>query len=224
MADPDTLPDSFDPTGPCPHCGRTSNYSYEGSFHLAIQGIQPEVGINQASLLRCMGCKKGVMVVEELTSLAPSTKWKGIYWWPTPGALDLDPAIPEPIGHAYSEGMRCLSVQCPSAAAVMFRRGLEAIVTDRGSKEAQQALTKSLSRALTQMATDHTLEPSIVEWAKEIRLVGNVGAHFDPLSRVEIQDAEDLGRLVRQILTYLYELPARVSRSRMRRSTPPQTP
>lgn len=58
---------------------------------------------------------------------------------------------------------------------------------------------------------------SLAEWAGEIRVVGNVGAHFDPREAVEQTEAEDLGRLLRQLLAYVYEMPAKIRRTRDQR-------
>ncbi len=52
-------------------------------------------------------------------------------------------------------------------------------------------------------------------------MVGNVGAHLDPIKDVALEEARDLARLTRQLLEYVYELPARVARSRQARQAVP---
>jgi hypothetical protein len=52
------------------------------------------------------------------------------------------------------------------------------------------------------------------EWAKELRLAGNVGGHFDPIDDVTLQEAEGLSKLLRSVLVYLYEVPAKLRRAR----------
>lgn len=97
----------------------------------------------------------------------------------------------------------------------MFRRSLEAIIRDRGSAAAVKALDDgNLAAGLRVMADEKDLDPTLAEWAKEIRLAGNVGGHFDPMDDVQPEEAEDLGKLLRSVLTYLYEMPARLKRSR----------
>jgi hypothetical protein len=108
--------------------------------------------------------------------------------------------------------MRALSVDCPRAAAVMFRAMLGAIVLDKGSEDAQQA--GSLFKQLKRMAEEQTLHPSLVDWAAQIRLVGNAGAHPEDLDPVTLAEAQDLARLCRQLLTVVYELPAQIRRAR----------
>lgn len=70
----------------------------------------------------------------------------------------------------------------------MFRRTLEAIVKDKGGRDAQTSV--------------------------EIRIVGNAGAHFDPMNDVKQAEAENLAKLLRSLLDYLYEMPARIQRTR----------
>jgi hypothetical protein len=220
MANPDTLPDSSDPTGPCPRCGRTSNFSYNGAYATKIDAV-PGAGqlvTEQVVVMTCMGCQEGTTVVEERED---GGTYRGVHWWPPPGAFSLDPAVPKTIRSAYDGGMHCLGAHCPRAAAVMFRRVLEAMVNDKGSAAAQTAADKNLAQGLKVMADEHVLQPALAEWATEIRVVGNVGAHLDPIKDVALDEARELARLTRQLLEYLYELPARVARNRQARQAVP---
>jgi hypothetical protein len=94
----------------------------------------------------------------------------------------------------------------------MFRGILTAVVWDRGGEVAQQA--HSLFQQLEAMEQEGTLHPSLVEWAAEIRLVGNAGAHFDELAPVDQAEATTLAHLCRHLLTVVYEAPARIRRAR----------
>ncbi len=59
------------------------------------------------------------------------------------------------------------------------RRGtLEAITVDKGET------TGGLADRLKKLAASGVLQPTLVDWAKEVRLVGNAGAHFDPIDSV----------------------------------------
>jgi len=168
-----------------------------------------------------MGCNDCLIVVEEMVRGAQAggipAVYKGIHWWPTPGSTDLDPDIPPDVGSAYSEGMRALSVKAPRAAAVMFRGMLAQLVMDKGSDTAKAK--RNLFDRLEQMSTDGSLHPSLIEWAREIRVLGNVAAHPDSLDPVSEQEAADLGRLCRQLLNVIYEVPARIMRARAGRGS-----
>jgi hypothetical protein len=90
----------------------------------------------------------------------------------------------------------------------MARRCLEAITVDQGENAG------TLKNRLERLATRNVLHPSLVEWSNELRLVGNVGAHFDPISDVSQEDARQLLNFLRELLKYLYELPAALTRRR----------
>jgi len=224
--DPDRLPTSTDPTGPCPRCGRTSNFTNPiGPFPVTFTqrySDPPGAGrpsMEQVVVLECPGCRQCTVVVERDVGPpgAPVRNLEGIHWWPAPGAADLDPDVPEPVASAFSEGMRALSVNCPRAAAVMFRGVLTVVVRDQGGEAARQA--SNLYQQLKGMEQEGTLHPSLVEWAAEIRLVANAAAHLDELEPVDQAEAADLSRLCRQLINLVYESPARIRRARRLRAT-----
>lgn len=215
--DPDRLPTSDDPNGLCPRCGRLSNFALRTS-HAVTSGpmIPPNLvrpPIDVMAVLECFGCQQCTVVIQRnVASEGSAPRYEGIHWWPAPGATDLDPEVPEPVGSAFAEGMRALSANCPRAAAVMFRGMLATVVQDKGSDAAKKA--PNLHQQLKAMEQEGTLHPSLVEWATEIRLVGNAGAHFDELAPVDRAEAADLARLCRQLINVVYETPARIRRAR----------
>jgi hypothetical protein len=126
----------------------------------------------------------------------------------------LDEAIPEGLRDGYAESMRALSARAPRGAAVLLRRVLEGVVKTSGSGEAQKLAGESLFKGLKQMADDGDLDRNLAEWAKEVRLTGNAGGHYELAEDVTQAEAEDLAKLVRQILHYTYEMPAKLRRAR----------
>lgn len=230
---PDTLPDSLDPNGPCPRCGRIAAFTPAGNVDLDwdtqtnvldASGGHQRRGIERVSGLYCNGCERGVAVVEEeWTGDAPSRDgmktggtitWRGIHWYPPPGSGAMDEAVSVIVQRAYDEAQRCMAARAFGASAVMLRRTIEAIVLDQGGPETLAALTRNLASGLAALGAEGKLQGSLVEWAREIRLVGNVGAHFDPLDEVSEADAISLDHLVRRLIEYVYEMPARIRRSR----------
>jgi hypothetical protein len=123
----------------------------------------PEM-LEQVSVLQCCGCGEGFAVVEEqivsgkpkpLGGNSGSVSWLGLHWWPPATFAALDNSIPANSREAYIEGAKCLSIRAPRAAAVMFRRTLEALVSDKGSTQAVQSLSsKNLASALQVMADE----------------------------------------------------------------------
>ncbi len=172
----------------------------------------------------CMGCGQASAVVEEKWvgqqpwrqgGRSGTIRWRGVHWWPPLAISGITDAVPQPIRSCFEEGLRCLSAGAPRGAAVMFGRTLEAIVRDKGSPEAVTAMEKNnLATGLRVMADEHAITPDLAEWAKEIRLARNVGGHFDPMDDVDVAEAEDLSKLLRSLLVYLYEVGAQIRRAR----------
>jgi hypothetical protein len=140
--DPDALPDFTDPSGPCPHCGRVSNFTVvarvgvgfkKGVSALARTGERMPVSDQEASILACHGCGDCTVVIED----PHDGGWRRIHWWPVPGAGAFDPAVPAPIAAAYDEGLRCLSAGAPNGAAALLRNALTLIVIDQGTETAK---------------------------------------------------------------------------------------
>lgn len=211
------------------------SFDYEDRIPQLAGQAEPNV-LDRVVVLRCSSCRQAVVVVEE-QRLGPrpsrdvptnelrerrnpsdgisSIRYRGVHWWPHPGAAQLDSAIPEPLREAFSEGMRCLGVEAPRAAAVMFRRTVEGIVRDTNSKKAVAQLdSNDLAGALKILAKESVLDSTLGEWADDVRLLGNTGGHFDPIGDVSMEQANDLAQLVRQILRYHYEERARRERIR----------
>jgi len=94
----------------------------------------------------------------------------------------------------------------------MARRTLEAIATDKG--EANGALAQRLSN----LSTKGFLHATLADWAKEVRLIGNVGAHFDPISDVSLDDARQLIDFIRELAKFLYVLPYELNERRTEKS------
>lgn len=230
----EALPDSTSPYGPCPRCGRLSNFTakgnapvtYDGGATMGLGGTQHEPTYDERlTVLQCQGCDQNVVVIEEQYVGGRRTRdggtrsglqeWRGVHWWPTPGMRPGNPDVPAAVSEAVAEATRCLAVQAPRAAAVMLRGALGQIVVDRGSPEAQKK--PNLASQLKQMADEHSLDKTLAEWASHVRTLGNAGAHPNELEPVTIDEAHELSRLMAALLDYLYVMPANVRRARQAR-------
>ncbi len=220
------LPDSTLPQGFCPRCEKQSSFDLIGSQPITFDpdsyfaerdGTRIPVHLDRASALYCRNCRQGIVVVEEQHVAGRSWRetrsgggeitWRGIHWWPGAGA-QVSADVPADIAEAFGEAARALQAECPRASASMARRTLEAITVEKGET------TGVLADRLKNLTMKGVLVPALAEWAKKVRLVGNVGAHFDPLNCVSKRDAEQLISFVRELLKYLYELPAELARRR----------
>ena len=240
-SNPDSPPDSADPSGPCPRCGRVSTFSNEGSAPVTFEegryainrdGSREGIAVHQVSVLGCRGCGQRVVVIEEAGfegvplsqggTRSGRQSWHGMHWWPPPTAGSVHASVPEALRESYAEGLRCHGVRAFRAAVVMFRRCLEGIVEAKGSPEAQGILASrgpgKIAKAIDQMVADGDLTKELGEWAHEVRLVGNEGGHWDPLDAVTADDANSLSNLVSGLFDYLFILPANL---RARRQSQP---
>lgn len=218
------LPDSALPHGLCPRCQKQSSFEVGTPQPLTFEperllvelgGSATPAHLDQVCVLYCRNCKQGVVVVEEERIADRSWRenaegggvitWRGIHWWPAADA-HVSADVPTEIAEVFKEAARALHAECPRASAVMARRTLEAITADKGETKGD------LADRLKNLATKGVLLPTLADWAREVRLVGNVGAHFDPIKTVSKKDAEQLVTFVRELLKYLYELPAELAR------------
>ena len=219
---PDTLPTFADMSGPCPRCGRVANFNLVNHQPLRIlesmSGPQPGGQVTQsriveqATVIECMGCKGTSVVIE--AEIGNQYGMKPVQYYPTDHLADLQrvAGVPAGIVEAYSEGVRCLSVQSPNAAAAMFRTTIAQIVQDNGSAAAKGKRT--LKEAIKQMVQDKTLWDDFGDWADHIRDTGNAGAHGEAFDPVTMDQATELKRFTREMINFLYEQPARRAAAR----------
>lgn len=90
----------------------------------------------------------------------------------------------------------------------MSRRALEAICADKGETSGV------LAGRLNALKTKDILQPTLADWVKEGRFIGNVGAHFEPMKTVTMDDAKQLMPFLKELMKYLYELSAELERKR----------
>jgi len=229
--DPDSLPWSEDPSGVCPNCNRTANFDVVTEANSYQDNRQHNVGPSHfAVILRCQGCRRGLVVVEALPphhlgyALDQAMKYPDrhpILWWPTPGAGTLDQSVPDHIADVFDESTRCLSVQAAGAAVERMRLMLAMIVRDQAP---DLKLKGTLAAQLQKLSDEGLLHPSLAAWAQEIRELGNASAHADDPTKIppNLNDAVTLHKLCRRLVENLYEIPARIGRDRA--ALPPTTP
>lgn len=229
------LPDSSRPEGLCPRCKKLCGFLLFNSIPVLINFDLCKGGwaeflvkdskeikasnykfIEQVSVFVCYNCKRGVVVIEEqvidetTAGRIPYTgKYQGKHWWPLPDTeLTLD--IPIDIAEVFTEASMALMARCPRASLVMARRTLEAIVVDKGETKGD------LFERLKNLKDKGSLHPDLWIWADKIRKIGNLGAHYDPINKVTSEEAEKVLSFVRELLKYLYEIPANIQRLQLK--------
>jgi Domain of unknown function (DUF4145) len=222
--DPDRLPDTSDPSGPCPRCGRPSNFGLHATFPLTYkvgivavthEGRSQRVPAQQVAVLECAYCQQNIVVIE---TVGNGPGGHGFHWWPTPGGGTMGPEVHEGVSQAYGEGVRCMSANAPNGAAAMFRTALAYLVEDKGSEQAKSK--RDLKDKIRQLAKDGGLPSSLVDWANHVRLYGNAAAHPDVYGEVSIQEAQEIANLIKTLVEVIYVLPAIIAARQASRLPP----
>src|SRR5260370_42497354 len=121
--------------------------------------------------------------------------------------------IPESLRLEHKEARACFSNGSYTATVVMVRRTLEGVCAENGVKK------QPLIKALQQLEKDGLIEGRLLEWAEELRVLGNDGAHFTG-RRVSREDAQDALALAEALLDYLYVFSAQFAEFKQRRGAP----
>jgi len=222
----DGLPDSYRPNGLCPRCGKQSSFEINGELPVTFDGgiVYPPKGgtpyrgySDRVISMICRHCNQGVVVVEEeWIGDHPSrsgivkggeVSFRGIHWWPLPQSK-LSDDIPAEISNIFIEAVQVYYAKAPRATAVMLRLTIEAISAHFGESSG------SLAQRLQSLSSKNILQPSLSDWAREVRLLGNQGAHYDPANEVTMEDATQLLNFTQELMKYLFELPAELKRRR----------
>jgi Domain of unknown function (DUF4145) len=210
-SNPDTLPNKSDPTGKCPRCARVANFavvSSEGLRSGSIDNTRTHGTIEWVTVLECHGCHGKSLVVDLVDSFhggGLGFACHGVMWWPTDNLGDIEQlaGVPKDIVAAYSEGVRCLAVQAPNAAVAMFRTAIAQIVEEKGSAAAKAK--SSLFDRIEQMVQEKALWEGFGNWAHHVRKTGNAGAHGEKFDPVTLEQATDLQKFLRGLISFLYE-------------------
>ena len=92
----------------------------------------------------------------------------------------------------------------------MSRRTLEAITVDKGESEGV------LAKRIKNLISKGILDKNLGDWATEVRLIGNSGAHFDPITDVEKEDANQIILFIEELIKYIYVMQAEIARRKKR--------
>jgi len=140
-----------------------------------------------------------------------------IVWWePHSAQAEVPAGVPGPIVADYKEAQLALGYELYKAAAVMFRRSVQGAAIDKGAP-----IEKRLRDQIDWLAANGRITGDMKDWAHELRLFGNAGAHpgDDLLENVSAAEAADSFAFARAFLDYLYVMPDRIARAREARAS-----
>jgi hypothetical protein len=174
----------------CPYCDVHSTFTFGTSF-------------GNSSIYECDKCSGLVLLIFEDRKVVDQYPKR---------IPQLDDSIPSEVANDYIEAIKCFDVGANKASVVMCRRALQTSVIERGAKR------HKLTQQIDELFKKGIITKDIKDWAHEIRLTGNIGAHPDEdgLKDVTPKDAEELIRFIEEYLNYVYVMPSKVTAKRTR--------
>lgn len=162
------------------------------------------------ALLQCRGCYSAALIQQEYPSRKNDLGLsEPVRLWPEARA-PLSEAVPQGIRLDYQEAVRCIDNRAFKAAAVMVGRTLESVCADH------EKLKSNLMSSLEAMRSANVIDDRLYQWADELRLLRNLGAHHSAVA-ITRQDAYDALALCEALLDYVYVLGARFAEFQNRR-------
>ncbi len=183
---------------------------------LSPDGKRSRDFFDRITSLNCRNCNQPVIVIEEKfvgdkpgkeNKTSGTVSWHGFFWWPFP-STHFSEEVPVSIQKIIQEVKVTFAAQCYRSSAVMARRALEAITVDKGESEG------ILVQRIKNLVSSSKIDRNIGDWSTEIRLIGNVAAHFDLADDVEKEDANQILLFIDQLINYIYIIPAVVNKRR----------
>lgn len=200
----------------CPHCGAKVHIVKLWSDHHALSNRDTEFYV----VFRCKPCKRLILKTyffrQNPYDSNTSLEAKG---WDEKFPITLDSElskadsehIPEDVLSDYQEALKCKSIGANKASCSMFRRALQNSLVGLGADPELDLVAQinSLSR----------LPEDIKDWAHQIRIFGNWGAHpdKDKLKDVEPGDVEEVHDFISKFFIFMFIMPNKVSASRAKR-------
>lgn len=190
----------------CGHCGFNGPLEHRGNVtgesHTRIDRDIGEYSWEVIwSLSRCPQCKEPTLATYSWSdefSDPDATVPTVVY--PSPR----DDSVLPPLVRKHREAARRVKGIDPSFYALGIRRMLEAMCLSEG------AHGRNLNQQLQSLATEGRLPQTLVDVTKQLRQLGNLGAHVGDVEIVE-SDVPLIDGLAEAMLEYLYRAPAAVA-------------
>jgi len=134
-----------------------------------------------------------------------------------PSTIDFDPdGVPASVLASFDEAIRCHSVGCFMASALMVRRTLEEVCLDKG------ATGKDLKARIADLRGKIVVPDELLSAMDELRLLGNDAAHIEAKSydKVSAEEIEVAIEFAKELLKALYQYTGLLSRLRSLKKVP----
>lgn len=189
----------------CDHCEKHTN------FHPLQSHIFPNEGPpEEYTFAKCDACDKpAVFLREDMGDGFDNDFYYRLY---PPHDRHIGFLLPPVVRTSYEEAVKCEGAKSWIACVAMVGRTLEAVTKAYDPKQ------KTMFAGLQAMHKDGAISQEISEWANELRVIRNFGAHAtdEPISR---QDAEEALDFLQAILELLYYMRPKFQQMKARRAS-----
>lgn len=197
----------------CPHCDSRAH------FQMLFNESHTDSNRNVTYYItfRCVPCKQLMLKTLKFKGNEYSNKedLKLIGWedkFPNDDVVyvsKFEGIVPTDVVADFKEGVISLNNKCNKAAVSMFRRSLQSALLNLGANAGEDLIV--------QIKNMGNLTPDIKDWAHNIRIFGNWGAHpqDDNLKEVDEKIADEVRTFIEEFFNYVYVMPARVTKARV---------
>jgi len=200
----------------CPHCGAKVHIEKQWNDYHCFNNGDTEFYV----IFRCKPCKKLILKTyffrQNPYSNGEDLEAKG---WGDKFPISFDDElsnqekeyIPNEMLSDYQEALKCKSIGANRASCSMFRRALQTAIVMLGADHKLDLIN--------QIDSLNSLPKDIKDWAHQIRILGNWGAHPDKdnLKEVDSNDVTEVHDFISKFFTYMFIMPEKVKLSRAKR-------
>src|SRR5437016_8804707 len=162
----------FSMRGDCPHCSRGSAFLISTSVYVEQNAGGQSAGTDRwVAGMQCQACMKYVL------GIAFYNRNTNQFWYEDHYPLGkpqdrVDENVPKAIGDDFREALRCRWVKAYKATVVMCRRAVQTSALGLGSPR-----RKKLTVQIDDLFAKGKITEALKDFAHEVRLTGNIGAH-----------------------------------------------
>ncbi|MDX3377734.1 DUF4145 domain-containing protein [Streptomyces sp. ME02-6991-2A] len=192
----------------CSNCQKPSLATVRGSITEPVDENGPAQILHLTS---CQDCGRGLLIAQGIEEGPDGEEITApVVAWPSP-AGSVGARVPAALRREYEQARVCYQAQAYTAVAVMVRRTLEGVCAEEGVKR------RTLGQSLSALQEEGKIDQRLVDWAAELRVLGNEGAHYTG-SQVSLEDARDALHLAQAFLDYMYTFSTQFEEFKKRRA------
>lgn len=201
----------------CPHCGAKVHIEMLWQDYHTYKNGNKEFYV----IFRCKPCKKLILktYIFEQNPYSGNENleakgWKDKYPLSLDDELSIEEKeyIPDQLLLDYQEALKCKSIGANRASCAMFRRALQSSLVILGADYKLDLIN--------QIDSLESLPKDVKDWAHQIRIFGNWGAHPDKdnLKEVDSNDVTEVHDFISKYFLYMFIMPKKVKLSRENRA------